>query len=101
MPLVRHFSMSYLERILRALFWLPILLGGIVGLALVEPEFHRIGLISAALLFVFIIFVFIQIALERRSLSQAAPKREALIGKPPTLAEKDSSKAIENRLEDL
>jgi chromate transport protein ChrA len=101
MPLVRHFSMSCLERILRALFWLPILLGGIVGLALVEPGFHRIGLISAALLFLFIIFVLIQVALERRSLSRAAPKREALIEKPPTRAEKDSSKATGNSLEGL
>ena len=60
--------MTYLERILRVLFWLPILLGGIVGFAFIEPRFRTFGIISAALLGVFVFLVLLQAAAERRAI---------------------------------
>jgi hypothetical protein len=74
--------MIHLERILGALFWVPILLGGIVGIALVEPRFYRIGVISAGLLGVFLVFVLLQVALERRALSRLRREQTAIVEKP-------------------
>jgi hypothetical protein len=78
--------MTHLERILGALFWVPIFFGGIVGVALVEPSFHKIGIISAALLGVFLIFVLLQVALERRALSRSRSEQAAAIVEKPLQA---------------
>ena len=67
-----------LERILHALFWLPIFLSGAVGIALVEPRFYKIGIICAAALGVFVVLAILQAALERRTLSQSRSKRTPL-----------------------
>ena len=62
--------MKHLDRTLQALFWVPILLSGIIAIALVEPRLHRIGIISAAALGVFVVLIIVQAALERRTLSR-------------------------------
>jgi hypothetical protein len=59
--------MRHLERILRVLFWLPILLGGIVGFAFIEPRLQTFGIISAGLLGMFVFLVLLQAASERRA----------------------------------
>ena len=64
-----------LEQILHALFWLPIFLGGAVGIALVEPRFYKMGIICAAALGVFFILALLQTAFERRTLLQSRNKR--------------------------
>ncbi len=69
--------MNRLERILRTLFWLPILLDGIVGLAAIEPRFHELGIISAAALALFLVLILWQAALERRSLARARQEQKA------------------------
>jgi len=60
--------MRHLERIIRVLFWLPILLGGIVGFSFIEPRFRTFGIISAGLLGVFVFVVLLQAVSERRAL---------------------------------
>ncbi len=63
--------MNLLARILHALFWLPILLGGLIGFGFIEPSFRRFGIISLGLLGVFIILVFLQAIVARKALSKA------------------------------
>jgi 4-hydroxybenzoate polyprenyltransferase len=71
MPRVRHSSMRHLERILRVLFWLPILLGGIIAFAFIEPKFQTFGIISAGLLGVFVFVVLLQAVWDRRALDNS------------------------------
>ena len=73
--------MTYLEKILRALYWLPILFGGIVGIALTEPKFFKIGIISAAGLGIFIVLVLLQAILERRALARSRSEQTLIVDK--------------------
>ena len=78
-----------LERILPALFWLPIFLGGAVGIALVEPRYYKIGIISAVALGLFLILVLLQAIFERRTLSRSRGKQTNFGAKPASLAMSD------------
>jgi hypothetical protein len=69
--------MRRLDRILPNLFWLPIFLGGIVSVALVEPRFTMLGIISAGALGLFVILIIVQLAFERRPLSQSRKRTKA------------------------
>ena len=69
--------MNRLEQILRALFWLPILLGGIVGFAFTEPRLQKFGIVSAGMLGTFLALVLLQVVYERRALARAYAKRIA------------------------
>jgi hypothetical protein len=60
--------MNLLTRILHALFWLPILLGGFIGFGFIEPNYHRFGIISLGILGVFMILVFLQAMASRKAL---------------------------------
>ena len=59
--------MNRLERILQALFWLPILLSGLVGFGFIEPSLYRVGIISLGLLGVFIVLAFLQEVTSRKA----------------------------------
>jgi len=66
--------MRRFDGFLRGLFWLPIFLGGVVGIALVLPEFRTFGIVCGALLALFFLLVILQIISERRAV---APARRA------------------------
>ena len=59
--------MTRFDGFLRSLFWLPIFLGGVVGIALVLPEFRTIGIVCGALLALFFLLVILQVISERRA----------------------------------
>lgn len=69
--------MNRLERTLCALFWLPILLGGIVGFAFVEPRLQKFGIVSAGMLAIFIAVVLWQVVYERRATARLCAKGSA------------------------
>lgn len=75
--------MNRLERILCALFWLPILLGGIVGFAFVEPSLQKFGILSAGMLAIFIALVLWQVIYERRAIARSCTKRSATTPEAP------------------
>jgi hypothetical protein len=59
--------MRRFEGLLGSLFWLPIFLGGVVGIALVVPEFRTFGIVCGALLALFLLLVLVQVISERRT----------------------------------
>ena len=59
--------MRRIDGFLRGLFWLPIFLGGVVGIALVLPEFQTFGIVCGALLALFFLVVILQVISERRA----------------------------------
>ena len=61
--------MRWFDGFLRSLFWLPIFLGGVVGIALVLPEFRTFGIVCGALLALFFLLVILQVISERRAVS--------------------------------
>jgi hypothetical protein len=75
--------MRHLERILRALFWLPIFLGGTVAFSLVDPRFHKFGVISVALLIVFVVLLLLLAALERRAFARSRNEQTAAVARKP------------------
>jgi hypothetical protein len=68
-------AMKRLDGVLRGFFWLPILLGGMVGFALIEPEFRAYGIVCGILLALFFLLVVLQFILERKALDTARRKR--------------------------
>jgi hypothetical protein len=74
--------MKRVDAVLSGLFWLPILLGGVVGFAFIEPKFRLCGIVAGALLGLFLLILLFQVISERRSLD--APRRAAIaMSKPP------------------
>lgn len=69
--------MRRFEQVLPGLFWLPILLSGAVGIALVDSRFYKVGIVSAAVLALFMIVVFLQLALECRAVLRRRSKQPA------------------------
>ena len=63
--------MRRFDGFLHGLFWLPIFLGGVVGIALVLPEFRTFGIVCGALLALFFLLVILQIIFERRAVVPA------------------------------
>lgn len=59
--------MRRFDGFLRGLFLLPIFLGGVVGIALVLPEFRTFGIVCGALLALFFLVVILQVISERRA----------------------------------
>jgi len=78
--------MERLGGVLRGFFWLPILLGGIVGFALIEPEFHTYGIVCGILLALFFLLVVVQFVLERKALHTARRKGKAVAKQQPKQA---------------
>jgi hypothetical protein len=71
--------MKTLERFLRAAFWLPILLAAFVAVAFIDPNLHRLRLISLGALGAFVCLALFQGLSERAALrhSRNVRKREA------------------------
>lgn len=65
--------MKRFDGLLRGLFWLPIFLGGVVGIALVVPEFQTFGIVCGVLLALFLFVVILQVISERRTVLLARP----------------------------
>jgi hypothetical protein len=88
-----------LERILPALFWLPIFLGGAVGVALVEPKYYKIGVISAVALGLFLVLVLLQAIFERKALSRSRASKTIVGERPNSLAMRDNPGATTEKPE--
>jgi hypothetical protein len=58
---------NLLERILQALFWLPIVLSGLIGFGFIEPRLYKVGIISLGLLGVFIVLAFLPTVTSRKA----------------------------------
>lgn len=84
-PIVDCFGITVkqLDAILRGFFFLPILLGGVVGFALIEPEFRTYGIVCGILLSLFFLVVVLQFIFERRALHDARRKAMAVAKQRP------------------
>jgi hypothetical protein len=75
--------MNRLAQILRALFWLPILLAGFTGFTFVAPGFQKFRILGVVLLMLFVVLGVVQSFLERaRTPSAAAETSEKRISPP-------------------
>lgn len=69
-------TVNLLDRILQALFWLPIVLCGLIGFGFIEPRLYRVGIVSLGLLSVFVVLAFLQVVTSRKP--RALQKQDAV-----------------------